>query len=186
MLRLKEFCSKFHIEFCNNVNEHTTHLITDEDDDHTLVCSLSKKVIQAIARHMYIVTYRWIDDCLKLGQIINEKTYEIQGDLTLASDHHENYWIMLKCEGCQNMLNNNELAELIQLSGGKYMTDSHFSRWQPGIHRIVLCEREYLIHRREMYEKCVQSGIHFLTPEWFLETLVQYRIQPFQEYQLTP
>lgn len=87
-LRLKEFCSKFHIEFCNNVNEHTTHLITDEDDDHTLVCSLSKKVIQAIARHMYIVTYRWIDDCLKLGQIINEKTYEIQGDLTLASDHH--------------------------------------------------------------------------------------------------
>lgn len=78
----------------------------------------------------------------------------------------ENYWIMLKCEGCQNILNNNELAELIQLSGGKYMTDSHFSRWQPGIYRIVLCEREYLIHRREMYEKCVQSGIHFLTPEW--------------------
>lgn len=36
---------------------------------------------------MYIVTYRWIDDCLKLNQIVNEKSYEIQGDLTLSSDH---------------------------------------------------------------------------------------------------
>jgi len=85
---LKDFCSKFDIEFSNNVNEQTTHLITDEDDNHTLICPLSKKVIQAIARHMYVVTYRWIDECLKVHQIINEKPYEIQGDLTLSSDHH--------------------------------------------------------------------------------------------------
>jgi hypothetical protein len=37
---------------------------------------------------MYIVTYRWIDACLRVNQIINEKPFEIQGDLTLSSDHH--------------------------------------------------------------------------------------------------
>lgn len=70
------------------VDEQTTHLITDEDNSETLVCPLSKKVIQAVARHLYILTYRWVDDCLKLNRIINEKPYEIQGDLTLSSDHH--------------------------------------------------------------------------------------------------
>ena len=78
----------------------------------------------------------------------------------------ENYSIILKCDGCQEMLTNDELIELVQLSGAKHTTDSHFSRFQTGVTRIVLCEKEYLINRREMYEKCIQAGIHFLTPEW--------------------
>ena len=169
--------------------------------------SIIKKVIQAVARHMYIVTYRWIDASLKSNRIINEKLFEIQGDLTLSSDHNgwfiflkkktnnpepfiiylgmqrsrqsilpnnlpqnfllENFSIMLKCNGCQEMMNNDELIELVQLSGAKHTTDSHFSRLQTGVIRIVLCEKEYLINRREMYEKCINVGIHFLTPEWY-------------------
>jgi hypothetical protein len=37
---------------------------------------------------MYIITYRWIDACLQLNQLTNEKPFEIQGDLTLSSDHN--------------------------------------------------------------------------------------------------
>ena len=166
------------------------------------MCPLSKKVIQAVARHMYIVTYRWIDGCLKSNEIVHEKAFEIQGDLTLSSDHHglssmrsdldeirsclgmqrsrlsiyplniprsylmENYSIMIKCDGCQEMMNTEELIELVQLSGARHTTDSHFSRSQTGIIRVVLCEKEYLIHRQDMYEKCIHAGVHFLTPEW--------------------
>jgi hypothetical protein len=86
--RLKDFCLKFQIELSNVVDENTTHLITDEEEGETLVCPLSKKVIQAVARHMYIVTYRWIDSCLKSNRLLNEKLFEIQGDLTLSSDHN--------------------------------------------------------------------------------------------------
>ena len=45
----------------------------------------------------------------------------------------ENFSIMLKCNGCQEMMNNDELIELVQLSGAKHTTDSHFSRLQTGI-----------------------------------------------------
>ena len=86
--RVKDFCSKFQIESSNAVDESTTHLITDEEQGDTLVCPLSKKVIQSVARHMYVVTYRWIDACLKANRILNEKPFEIQGDLTLSSDHN--------------------------------------------------------------------------------------------------
>ncbi len=78
----------------------------------------------------------------------------------------ESYSIMLKCDGCQEMLNHDELLELVQLSGAKLTRDSHFSRLQTGLIRVVLCEKEYLINRKEMYEKCLHAGVHFLTPEW--------------------
>ena len=78
----------------------------------------------------------------------------------------DNYSIMLKCDGCQDMMNNDELIELVRLSGAKHMRDSHFSRLQTGLVRVVLCEKEYLINRKAMYDKCVRAGVHFLTPEW--------------------
>ena len=78
----------------------------------------------------------------------------------------ENYTVMLKCDGCQEMLNNEELIELIHLSGAKLIRDSHFTRSQTDRIRVVLCEKEYLIPRQEMYEKCLHAGVHFLTPEW--------------------
>ncbi|CAF0968264.1 unnamed protein product [Adineta steineri] len=205
LTRLQEFCSQFHIKLSNIVDKYTTHLITDEEGE-TLVCPLSKKVIQAIAYHLYIVTYRWIDACLETKKLINEKPFEIQGDLTLSSDHYgmqrsrqsvlpynlpktlllENFSIMLKCDGCQGLMNNDELIEMIKLCGAKYTTDSHFSRFQAGLKRVVLCEKEYLINRKEIYEKCIHAGVYFVTPEWFLESLVQYCVQPFQEYEITP
>ncbi|CAF4773575.1 unnamed protein product, partial [Rotaria socialis] len=86
-IRLKKFCSRFNIKLSNVIDEYTTHLITAEEDE-TLVCPLSKKVIQAVARHMYILTYRWIDTCLTMNKIINEKIFEIQGDSTLSSNHN--------------------------------------------------------------------------------------------------
>ncbi len=42
---------------------------------------------------MYIITYRWIDICLELNKIINEKSYEIRGDLTLSPDHHGLFYL---------------------------------------------------------------------------------------------
>ncbi|CAF4271225.1 unnamed protein product [Rotaria socialis] len=98
----------------------------------------------------------------------------------------EKFSIMLKCDGCQKLMNNNELIELVKLSGAKHTIESYFSRLQTDLTRIVLCEKEYLVQRKEIYEKCIHIGIHFLSPEWFLESLVQYRIQPFEDYQILP
>ncbi|CAF0848157.1 unnamed protein product [Didymodactylos carnosus] len=205
MTQLKEFCTRFEVKMSQVVDQTTTHLITDEEDN-SLICPLSKKVIQAVARHMYVISYRWINQCLVKNKIIDEKNYEIRGDLTLSSDHNgmqrsrlnvlpktipstlllDNYSIMIKCDGCQDMMNNDELIELVRLSGANYTTDSHFSRISRSVIRVVLCEKEYLHNRKEMYDKCVKVGVHFLTPEWFLESIVQYKVQPFHEYQIIP
>jgi hypothetical protein len=68
------------------VDEHTTHLIVG-NEEKPLLCPLTIKVFQAIARHLFVVAYRWIDECLKENQIIEEVPFEIRGDIPFGEYH---------------------------------------------------------------------------------------------------
>ena len=66
-----------------------THLITDEiDSEYSLVCTLTKTVLFAIAQHCFILSYRWICQCLVEHVLINEEQFEIEGDHIIAHKHN--------------------------------------------------------------------------------------------------
>lgn len=76
------------------------------------------KVFQAIARHLFVVTYRWIGECLKQNQIVDETSFEIRGDIPFGEYHDgmrnsrlakhvhlfENCQFYLLCNGCQDKM----------------------------------------------------------------------------------
>lgn len=70
-------------------NHSITHLITDEiDHTDSLICTLTKQVIFAIVQHCFILSYRWICDCLQKNLLINEEQYEIEGDHLISTKHN--------------------------------------------------------------------------------------------------
>jgi len=70
-------------------NHSITHLITDEiDHADSLICTLTKQVIFAIVQHCFILSYRWICDCLQKNLLINEEQYEIEGDHLISTKHN--------------------------------------------------------------------------------------------------
>ncbi len=70
-------------------NHSITHLITDEiGQNDSLVCTLTKNVIFAIAQHCFILSYRWIIECLKQNILVNEEQYEIEGDNIISTKHN--------------------------------------------------------------------------------------------------
>jgi len=97
------------------VDDQTTHLIIGKEDK-PLLCPLTKKLFQSIARHLYIITYRWISQCLKQNYIIDEINYEIRGDIPFDEYHDgmknsrlskqvklfENCQFFILCENCQD------------------------------------------------------------------------------------
>lgn len=99
---------------CENVDEKTTHLIIGKEEEH-LLCPLTKKLFQSIARHLYIISNRWIDDCLDKNEVVNEDMYEMRGDLPYGQFHDgmkksrllkqwrlfENCQFFLLCDHCQ-------------------------------------------------------------------------------------
>lgn len=70
-------------------NHTVTHLITDEiDDNDSLVCTLTKSVVFAIVQHCFVLSYRWINECLQQNTIVNEEQYEIEGDNMFSTKHN--------------------------------------------------------------------------------------------------
>lgn len=75
----------------NRVHFHSniTHLITDEiDSNDSLVCTLTKNVVFAIVQHCFILSYRWIIECLRQNTLVNEEQYEIEGDHLISTKHN--------------------------------------------------------------------------------------------------
>lgn len=71
------------------LNSTVTHLITDEiGSDDSLVCTLTKSVVFAIAQHCFLISFRWIIRCLQENLIVNEEEYEIEGDHLISTKHN--------------------------------------------------------------------------------------------------
>jgi hypothetical protein len=50
---------------------------------------------------------------------------------------------------------------------------------------IVLCDKLLPFNcssQQQLFETSRSNGIHFLSPEWVLESIVQFALQPFDSY----
>lgn len=159
------------------------------------------KLIEAIAHHCFCVSYRWIADCLKYGRIIDEEAYEVEGDDTEIHPHggpcrsrliaqryslFQNLCFMVKCaENSDIQMTNDRLEELIRTCGGQIIT-SVSQRLLDTSRIIVLCDMLYVSERRNNYEQCRKLGIHFVSSDWVLESILEYRLKPFSLFEEVP
>ena len=126
------------------MNSSTTHLLVD-DSKHPSLCTITKKIVQAAARgQIYIISARWISDCLHTNIFPAEQSYEIQSDshttLRLSTGAHrylfdKSYGFAIECQQCQGSITRNELIELIELTGAKF-----YEQDNPIDRLIVLCD----------------------------------------------
>jgi hypothetical protein len=199
---IEEFLKKFpsRVSQASIVDSRTTHIITN-DDQHFSRSALSMKLIEGIAHHCFCVSFRWIIDCLKYDRIIDENPYEIEGYDTdyqlcggpkrsrLAEKRHslfENVCFMIKCtENNDNRVSNDRLQDLITTCGGHIIacvTQSLLDQFDI----VVLCDRLYVSERRHNYDQCRLLGINFVSSEWVLQSIREYRQKPFTSFEETP
>jgi hypothetical protein len=159
------------------------------------------KLIEAIAHHCYCVSYRWMIDCLKYDRIIDESTYEIESDNTdyhphggpkrsrLAEKHHslfEDFCFMIKCtENNDIKMKNDRLQDLITTCGGRIIT-CVTQELLTDYEIVVLCDKLYVSERRHNYDQCHSLGIKFVSSDWVLESILEYRPRQFASYEETP
>ncbi|CAF3630214.1 unnamed protein product, partial [Adineta steineri] len=208
MDRLDQFLQRFNVHYSDEIDEKTTHLITD-DTTIPFVCALSSKVVHALARHLTVLSIRWIDECLRCDKLLLDELslqFEIRGDLTCSTMYHggmqrsrlitrrhslfSKHIFMLKCSGVQNLMDNQELRTLITLCGGhtcSSLRTDQVTRWTAqGKMIVVLCEQTYVQERQDKYWKCVELGIRFCSPEFIIESIAQYQVQDYAIYEEEP
>jgi len=196
LTQVELFCTRFSARLSNQIDETTTHLIASEVDQH--VCCLTKKVFFATAYHVFVAGFQWIEDCLRKHDLISEDPYEIIGDASLSPQHNgmnrsrivrqsvfENYSyaIAVECSiGCQQgMFTREELEQLVRLSGAKLIQDSN-QTIESELTIIVLCDDDdKLVIKKYQHFK---NPVFYVIPEFFLDSLVLYEVQPIKGYEL--
>ncbi|UJR25900.1 hypothetical protein I4U23_007248 [Adineta vaga] len=191
------FCSRFSARISNQIDETTTHLIASEVEQR--VCCLTKKVFFAVAYHLYVTGYQWIEDCLTKQTFLNEESYEILGDASLSSQHNGmhrsrlirepifksySYTIAVECSiGCQHgMFNRQELEQLVQLSGANLLQDDNRDELDLNTSIVVLCDDDDKTVVKKYQD--FKNKVYYVIPEFFLDSIVLYEVQPIKGYEL--
>jgi hypothetical protein len=197
-IEFNRFIEHFSVRSSTLIDDTTTHLITDEDDQNSLICPLTGKVLQAVTRHLTIVSYRWLTACLTEQHYVDEiPTYEIIGD-TIYNQHNgmsrsrlnnyrllANYAFHLKCHGCQPFIDNRPLIELIHLSGGLILKTLNQHIDNIGRQIIILCSKNYLQNKSALQQACQKLNIVCIEPEWLIASIVKFDIQPYEPWLCT-
>ncbi|CAF2568406.1 unnamed protein product [Rotaria sp. Silwood2] len=138
---------------------------------------------------------------LAMKNSTTEFAYEIEGDDT---DYHsqggpkrsrsidkrqslfENICFMIKCtENNEIKMTNDRLQDLITTCGGRIITcvtQGLLDQFEI----VVLCDKLYVSERRHNYDQCRSLGIHFVSSDWVLESILEYRPKSFSLYEETP
>ena len=153
---------------------------------------MSKKIFQAVARHIFIVSIRWIEECLFRKEIIDETPFEIHGDGTISTMHlarqslartlfHSSVTFLIDCNSFQRVFTRLELAELVLLTGA-----SLYKSEERKATKILLILVEPSADRSELEEKYKQHhrNIKFLTSGFLLKSIIYQKVQPFEDFEL--
>ncbi len=177
------------------VNDSTTHLLVDDSENYSH-CTITKKIVQAaVRRHIFIISVRWISECLHANTFVDEHPYEILSDshttLRLSKQNFENnnqylfksiYGFAIECRQCQGSINRNELIELIELTGAKiYEEDDNKIDML-----IVLCDanEKNLNKIKEKYLQAPATNIKYVTSDFLLKSIIKFEIQDIEKYSL--
>ncbi|CAF0984001.1 unnamed protein product [Adineta steineri] len=206
MKQIKKFVLLFNCRLLllddKTIFNHTiTHLITDEiGQNDSLICTLTKNVVCAIAQHCFILSYRWIIECLKQNTIINEEQYEIEGDNIISTKHNGprrsrlskrpllplNHFIMIKGDNRHFLdFTNTELGDIAWLAGGIYIEQNRFPNTVFPRQCFLLIEDED-IRNKNMFHRCIDKGLKFLRSEWLIRSIVEYRMANIVQYHCDP
>jgi hypothetical protein len=174
-----------------NINSSTTHLLID-DSSTPLQCIFSKKVFQAVARRIFIVSIRWIEQCLLRNEIVHETPFEIHGDGTMSTMHlarqsstislfSSSVSFVIDCNSFQRVLTRHDLAELVILSGATL-----FNPEEKMTTKILLILADPTADRFQLEEKYKQchKNIKYLTPGFLLKSIIYQKQQPFEDFEL--
>lgn len=72
---VKEFAAKYNASYINQFDHDVTHVIVRTIGEENAANS-TLKYLQGIAHRKWIVSYRWIEDCIKQHKLLDEVPYE--------------------------------------------------------------------------------------------------------------
>jgi len=199
--QVKEFITKFHnnpqlIQFtCESqpdyIDDTTTHVITVDSGSFTT--TLTKQIIQACVRHIFIGSINWITSSLQQSCVLDHFPYEILRDKKSLTNTRgikqcrfdqlpvfpSSCIISIECHfGIKQMqMTRDELIEIIELSGATLLND--YIEYKT---LIILCNTKKEMTDRKKHIDNNDKTIYYCKPDFLFHSIVRHEIQSIKKY----
>ncbi|CAF4198704.1 unnamed protein product [Rotaria sp. Silwood2] len=177
------------------IDDTTTHIITNDSGSFTTI--LTKQIIQACVRHIFIGSIKWIISSLEQSFIVDQFPYEISRDKQSFKNSRgikqcrfdqlpvfpSSCIISVEChKGIKQLkITRDELIEIVELSGATLLND--YIGYET---LIILCNsKKEMINRRKQYNVNLvinEKNIYYSKPEFLFDSIVRHEIQAIEKY----
>jgi hypothetical protein len=197
--QVKEFIAKFH-QTCeltcetqpDYIDDTTTHVITN--DSGTFTAILSKQIIQACVRHVFIGSINWIISSLEQSTVLDHFPFEILRDKKSRGIKQCRFdqlpvfpsscIISIEClTGIRSLkMTRDELIEIIEFSGATLLND--YMQYKT---LIILCNtKKEMLNRKnqndENLSRINEKNIYYCKPEFLFDSIVRHEVQAMEKY----
>ncbi|KAI4503060.1 hypothetical protein M0802_002104 [Mischocyttarus mexicanus] len=179
---IKKLSNLIDATWTQNFNTTVTHVIVSTKE-HTNAATKTLKFLQGIAHRKFVVSFKWIVECLKEGTLIDEEPYEAVDCYTLEAGPRKSRlrendlfkgFAFLCIEPFQN-ITVIQFQDLLRGMGGTIVQNMNTLAVIKDMHKIILIQNE--MHTDEIvanwYNKTSAVPI---SCDWVVECISQYRL----------
>ncbi|EPQ13607.1 Breast cancer type 1 susceptibility protein like protein [Myotis brandtii] len=192
LTRVHKFARKHHITLTDLITEETTHVIMKTDAE--FVCERTLKYFLGIAGGKWIVSYFWVTQSIKERKILDERDFEVRGDVINGRNHQgpkrarESQdrkifkGLEICCYGPFTNMPTGQLEWMVQLCGASVVKEPSLFTLGKGTHPVVVMQPDAWTDDSGLRVIGQMCEVPMVTREWVLDSVALYQCQELDTY----
>ncbi|XP_059494666.1 breast cancer type 1 susceptibility protein homolog isoform X2 [Stegostoma tigrinum] len=188
-LLVETFARKTGATFLSTFSTSTTHVIMKTDAD--LVCERTLKYFMGIAGRRWVVSYQWITECFRKGMVIDEREFEVKGDVINGRSHNgprkaretpDEKLLLSHYEVCCFGSFTDQLEWMVELCGASIIKEPYLFTYSPNRTVVVIVQPDANPENTDYRAIQRQYNNIVVTREWILDSVACYRNHQLDAY----
>nr|AAI70141.1 Breast and ovarian cancer susceptibility protein [Xenopus laevis] len=176
----------------SRITDSTTHVIMKTDAE--LVCERTLKYFQGIASRKWVVSYEWVVQSFREGQILDEYDFEVKGDVINGRNHRGPRRSRLGSDGLLLIdfeicffgsftdMTLDDLEWMVSECGATVVKKLQFFKKKHNVTSLVIVQPDASTEVRDYTEIRKKHKALVVTREWLMDSVATYRLQKFDAY----
>ncbi|KAM3964255.1 uncharacterized protein ACR2FA_001742 [Aphomia sociella] len=190
LAKLKLLCRQYNWKYSDKYTQDITHLVVGVDEENK--SQRSVKYMCALAASKWIVSFEWVESCLKTNKIVKEEPYEALDGTGEPGPKRSRIakkklfeGIVFYCMPPFSVLDVNTLKDMLEAAGGQVVNEARAVRVTDDTPALLLAEPENTQENKFIY-LAMELNIVPVNYEWVLNSLGSYTLGSILELLLCP